>query len=86
MSAPNDGQKGWADDPKNVRLIIWMLILGCVASMVGYEFAHKHGEFEIEMKIPGFYGWFGFLAYSCIISGAILLRKFVMRPEDYYDE
>jgi len=86
MGAPTDGQKSWFDEPKNVNLIIWLLILACLGSMVGYEFCHKHGYFDIEMTIPGFYGWYGFIAYSSIISGAVLMRKVVMRSEDFYDE
>jgi len=86
MSAPNDGDKSWFDDPKNVNRIIWVLVLACVGVMIGGEAIHKHGHFAVEYTVPGFYGWFGFIAYSCIIAGAILLRKLVMRPEDYYDE
>ena len=109
MSAPTDGQKSWFDEPKNISLIVWLLVLACVGTMVGYEIYEEaeRASFEaaqlehypeskeeyvryhyhsIEVLLPGFYGWFGFIAYSSIISGAVLLRKIVMRSEDYYDE
>ena len=86
MSAPKDDQQSWFDNPKNVNLVIWVLVLACAGVMVGGEFIHKHGHYDIEMTVPGFYGWFGFIAYSCIIAGALFLRKIVMRPEDYYDD
>ena len=86
MSAPNDGQQSWFDKPRNVNIIIWTLVLACLGVMVGGEFIHKHGHFEIEYTVPGLYALVGFIAYCCIILTAIGLRKIVMRPEDYYDE
>ncbi|MEE2755723.1 MAG: hypothetical protein VYA30_03640 [Myxococcota bacterium] len=86
MGAPNDGDKSWFDEPRNVNIIVWTLVLACLGVMVGGEFIHKHGHFAVEYTVPGFYGLFGFVAYTCIIATAILLRKLVMRPEDYYDE
>ncbi len=86
MGAPNDGDKSWFDEPRNINIIVWTLVLACLGVMVGGEFIHKHGHFEVEYTVPGFYGLFGFVAYTCIIATAILLRKLVMRPEDYYDE
>ena len=88
MSAPHDDQSGWADKPKNVSRIIWGLVITCILLLIIGEspLVHKHAHFDIEIAVPFFYAIFGFIAYCCIISGAILMRKLVMRPEDYYDD
>jgi hypothetical protein len=77
---------GLFDNPKNVTRLCWGLAVTCVVLVVIGELIHKHGHFEVEYTVPAFYGLFGFIAYCCIIGTAILLRKVVMRPEDYYDE
>ena len=76
-------------EPHIVRRIIGALIFVCLTLLIIGEIDaihHKHGEFEIEFTLPGFYAAFGALAYFCIIAGAVGLRKIVMRPEDYYDD
>ena len=49
---------------------------------VGY---HKALQFDAE-QLPGFYGLYGFVACVVLVLLAKLLRKLVMRKEDYYDE
>ncbi len=44
----------------------------------------KHSHFAIE-NVFGFYGFYGFVGCVTLVLLAKLLRKFVMRPEDYYD-
>ena len=75
-------------EPHIVRRLIRALIFVCVVLLIIGEIDaihHKHGEFDVEFTIPGFYALFGALAYFCIIAGAVGLRKILMRPEDYYD-
>ena len=47
-------------------------------------FVPKHGKFLIEHAF-GFYGIFGFVACVGLVLAAKVLRRIVMRPEDYYD-
>ena len=48
-------------------------------------FYTKHPHFPIE-NIFGFYGLYGFVGCVTLVLLAKLLRKVVMRPEDYYDQ
>ena len=47
-------------------------------------FIHRHAETDIETLLffPAFYA---FLICVAIVLGGIVLRKLVMRNEDYYD-
>jgi hypothetical protein len=85
MSAPSE-KKYWLDKPGNVKRIVLALILVDVLLLILGELIHKHGHFDVELSVPGFYAIFGFCAYCTIIAGAVLLRRFVRREEDYYDE
>lgn len=51
--------------------------------------AHRHLSFA-EGLLPvegwfGFYAVYGFVSCTLVVLGAIPLRKWVMRSEDYYD-
>ena len=50
--------------------------------MTGFELRHPERSWE---GFPEFYAVYGFLAYTAIVYTAKLLRKGVMRDEDYYD-
>lgn len=85
MSAPNDGRKYWLDEPRNVRLLLRLLV-GFGALLVLADFVyHKHVHFPVE-KFFGFYAIFGFAAFVGIVLAGKQLRKILMRPEDYYDD
>ena len=47
-------------------------------------FYHKHGHFGFQEWFA-FDAVFGFAAYVGLVNSAKLLRKLVMRPEDYYE-
>jgi hypothetical protein len=74
----------WLDDTRNVTKIIRVLAALCIGLFLADFFYHKHTHFEFENWI-GFYGWYGFLAYCCIVLSAKGLRKLLKRPENYYD-
>ena len=78
------------DNPKNVRLLIGIFFVLC-AVMLGLDLlVHRHlsfaeGVFAVEGWF-GFYGFYGFVACVVLVLAAKeLLRKVLMRPEDYYD-
>lgn len=61
------------------------LLIICMGLFVADFFYHKHGHFDFE-SIPGFYLFYGFIAYCAIVLTAKLLRKILQREEDYYDD
>lgn len=81
-----DKKKYWLDDKKNVDKI-WYAVIGiCALTVIADFFYHKHVEYAVEDFIPGMYGWYGFIACVFLVLSAKVLRKLVMRDEEYYDE
>ncbi len=74
----------WLDSPKNVSLIIWVLVLLCSILFFIDGFYHKHVHFEVE-HLFGFYGVYGFFVCVALVLVAKALRQILMRSEDYYD-
>jgi hypothetical protein len=48
----------------------------------GGQESHRYFDYE---SIIGFHAFFGFCAYATIVFGAKVLRKIIMRPEEYYE-
>ena len=88
----NAGKKHLFDDPRNVRRLIGILfVLSALLLAVDY-FYHRHLSFEkSEVDLPqagwfGFYALYGFVACVLLVLVAkYVLRKIVMRSEDYYE-
>ncbi|MEE9387871.1 MAG: hypothetical protein V3U96_04620 [Paracoccaceae bacterium] len=75
----------WVDRPGSANRIFWALALIC-AGLFAYDFTfEKHGHFSME-NLPGFFGAFGFIAFTAVILGAKALRLLIKRPEDFYAE
>ncbi len=72
------------DDPRTVRLIVGALVVACAILLLADLAYHKHTHFSFEGWF-GFFPLFGFAAYCFIVASAKLLRRIVMRDEDYYD-
>jgi hypothetical protein len=91
--APGDEREYWLDQPKNVKLII-RIFFAVSAVLLGLNLVyHRHGSFEHSSAdfAPehyfGFYGIYGFVAcVLLVIVSKYVLRKIVMRSEDYYDQ
>ncbi len=79
-----DGKTWWLDKPENIRLIVWSLVVICIALVIADFLYHKHGHFDFEMW-PAFYAWYGFLSYCFIVLSAKQIRKLIGRKETYYD-
>ena len=60
-----------------------LLILALVLLVLEF-FVHRHAETDIE-KIFFFPALYAFVICVAIVLGGIVLRKLVMRREDYYD-
>lgn len=74
------------DDPRNVRRVIYGICLLCALSLVAQFFIHVHPEHPWE-SLFGFSALYGFVAFVVLVMLAKeVLRRIVMRREDYYDE
>ncbi len=79
-----DKKHYWLDHPENVSLLyrgLW--ILGALLLLLDLVI-HRHAETGFDGWF-GFYGLYGFFACVVLVLAAKLLRRVVMRPEDYYD-
>jgi hypothetical protein len=79
-----DDRKYWLDDPGNVtRLYRGLWVVG--ALLVALDFVIRRHDDLAFAETYGFYAWFGFAACVSLVLAAKLLRRWVKRPEDYYD-
>lgn len=85
MSTPAGNDSRWLDKPDNVEKIFKALVAVCVALVVADLLYHRHASFDFE-EMPGFYAFFGFVAYVGLVLTAKQLRRVLMRDEDYYGE
>lgn len=76
----------WLDNKKNVDKIWYALVTICAISVLADFFYHKHVAHPIEDFIVGMYGWYGFLGCVFLVLSAKVLRKLLMRSENYYNE
>lgn len=72
-----------------VRKLIVGFVIFCALLLSLDLIAHRHLSFA-EGLLPvegwfGFYAVYGFVSCTLVVLGAIPLRKWVMRSEDYYD-
>ena len=70
--------------PKATRRIIGVLIGICVLVSVADFFYDKDAHFAFQ-KIPAFNSLYGFVSFVFLVFTAIVLRRIVMRDENYYD-
>ncbi len=75
----------WLDRPGNVRKIYYSVWITCGLLLLAELFIDKHGEVEIE-HLFGFHGFYGLVACVALVLAAKLLRRALIRPEDYYDD
>lgn len=63
---------------------IQILVTVCMLLVAGDFFYDKHGHYAAEEWL-GFYALYGALSIVGIVLLARVLRRIVMRDEDYYD-
>ena len=81
----SDGRKRWLDEPRNVDRLFYGLVALCALLGLADLVAHRHAIAAWE-GLPNFHGFFGFVAFWCIVIAGKHLRKLLWRPEDYYDD
>jgi hypothetical protein len=86
---PPGERKHYFDHPQNVRKVLRIFFTCCVLlfsidlfELAGFHFKHTH--YDVEGWV-GFYGVYGFIGCTVLVLAAKVLRKIVMRGEDYYD-
>lgn len=72
-------------EKKVVDIIIWVLYALCAGLFVVDFFIDKHGHYTWETSWP-FHTVYGFVACVGLVLAARVLRKLIMRDEDYYDD
>ena len=75
----------WVDRPGSANKIFWALAVLCLVLLVS-DFTYEKHEYVHQADMPGFYGIFGFVAFSCVIFGAKLLRTIIKRDENFYGD
>lgn len=73
------------DKPKNVERLLKGFYAICILLVIADFIIHRHTTMLWE-KIPAFYALYGFTACVILVVVAKLMRKVVMRKENYYDE
>ena len=81
---PEGEKERFLDRQENVDRLLWgFTILGVITLLVDFFF-HRHTYHSWE-HLWGFYGIFGALSIVVLVQLAKVLRKLVMRDEDYYE-
>jgi len=80
-----DDKTYWLDRSENVtKLYRGLWIIGIVLLLLDFV-VHKHEDFDFASWL-GFYAWFGFFAcVALVLAAKEILRRLMMRAEDYYD-
>ena len=82
----NPGEKTyWLDEKKNVDKIWYALCAVCLLLVFADAFYHKHVTHAVEDFVWGMYGFYGLVGCVFLVLSAKILRKIVMREEEYYD-
>ena len=72
------------DNPQNIKRTLYLLFAICTF-LLGMDLViHRHVSHSWE-NLWGFYPLFGFVACVTLVLVAKWMRKFLMRPENYYD-
>lgn len=77
-------QQGWADKPRNRKLVRRAIYLACMLLVVADFLVHRHISTAAE-RLPAFYALYGFVALVGVVMAAKGLRLLVKRDEEYYD-
>lgn len=74
------------DKPENFKRFMAGFYISLFLLMIIDLFIYKHPYFKWE-EYPSFYATFGFVAcVGLVLAAKYILRKIVMRKEDYYDK
>ncbi len=77
-------EKAWIEKRKNVVLMVRIFLAVSLVLLLLDLAIHRHELFSWEGWF-GFYGFYGFVACVALVLAAKVLRKLIMRREDFYD-
>lgn len=75
--------KPWSVAPKTVDYIVYVLYGLCALSVIMDWVIHRHEKLGFATTF-GFYAAYGFIACVGLVLAARVMRRFLMRSEDYY--
>ena len=79
------GKKYFFDKSERVKRLFKLFYASLIMLVIADFFVPKHPAFAWE-GFPSFYGAYGFMACAVLVLAArFVLRKLVMRKENYYD-
>jgi len=81
--ASDERQHVW-DNPRNVKLLFNVFYAVC-AIVVVLDLVIPHEGHHSWERIVEFYPLYGFVGIVVLVLIAKLMRRVLMRPEDYYD-
>lgn len=81
---PDGERERFLDRQSNVDRLLWGFTALGVLSLLVDLFFHRHIYHPWE-RLWGFYGIFGVLGIVVLVQLSKVLRKLVMRDEDYYE-
>ncbi len=81
---PTTEKKYFFDKPVNVEKLLKVFYALCGLLFMVDFVIHRHIYTNWE-KLPGFYALYGFVAFVVLVVVSHLLRRLLMRKEDYYD-
>jgi hypothetical protein len=73
------------DKPRNIRRLLYVLYGTCALLLAIELLYHRHARHAWE-GWPGFYAAYGFAGCVLLVLIAKGLRRFLKRPENYYDQ
>ena len=85
MNDEQDEKIYFFDKPENVKRVLNVFYTLCVILVLADFVVHRHIGLVWE-NIPAFYAIYGFVACVALVVVAKLIRKVVMRNEDYYND
>lgn len=74
----------WMRRPGFMRLFLAVLAAVC-ALLIALEFVSDRHPKTVVESIPGFYGFFGLIAFGVVILSAWPLARVLRRREGYYE-
>jgi len=89
-STPQSQGSYWLDEPANVKKVIRIFFVCCgVLALLDlifiFHLQHKHVYFPKIENFPGFFCLYGLGACVLLVLLAKVLRKLLMRSENYYE-
>ena len=85
MNDKQDDKIYFFDKPENIKRVLNIFYSLCVILVLADFVIHRHIGLVWE-NIPAFYAIYGFVACVALVVVAKLIRKVVMRKEDYYND